>query len=87
MKTTINNELIRSLGACYDPKDKIKEKKHYPWASKYGPFLRIFGCAEDFCQRFGFSVRELSLIDNPDPRSVEACNVAERHANGEATED
>lgn len=27
----------------------------------------------------------LALIDNPDPRSITACNVAERYANGEAT--
>lgn len=27
----------------------------------------------------------LKLVDNPDQRSIEACNVAERFANGEAT--
>jgi hypothetical protein len=27
----------------------------------------------------------LKLIDNPDPRSVNACDVAERYANGDAT--
>ncbi len=27
----------------------------------------------------------LKLVDNPDERSVEACNVAERYANGKAT--
>ena len=29
----------------------------------------------------------LKLIDNPDPRSVNACDVAERYANGEATKE
>ena len=29
----------------------------------------------------------LKLVDEPDPRSIETCNVAERYANGEATED
>ncbi|HUV93083.1 MAG TPA: hypothetical protein VMV80_08350, partial [Anaerolineales bacterium] len=29
----------------------------------------------------------LKLVDEPDPRSVEACNVAERYANGEATKE
>ena len=29
----------------------------------------------------------LKLVDDPDPRSVSACNVAERYANGEATYD
>jgi hypothetical protein len=28
----------------------------------------------------------LALVDNPDPRSVAACDVAERYANGEATD-
>ncbi len=27
----------------------------------------------------------LKLIDNPDPRSITACDIAERYANGEAT--
>ena len=29
----------------------------------------------------------LKLVDNPDPRSVNACDVAERYANGEATDE
>lgn len=29
----------------------------------------------------------LKLIDNPDPRSIAACDVAEKFANGEATEE
>ena len=29
----------------------------------------------------------LKLVENPDQRSIEACNVAERYANGEATKD
>jgi len=29
----------------------------------------------------------LKLIEDPDPRSVEACNVAERYANGEASQE
>ena len=29
----------------------------------------------------------LKLIANPDPRSIAACDVAERYANGEATDD
>ena len=39
--------------------------------------LRLFAvcCARD----------ALALVDNPDPRSVAACDVAERFANGEAT--
>jgi len=29
----------------------------------------------------------LKLVDNPDPRSIAACDVAERYANGDATEE
>jgi hypothetical protein len=29
----------------------------------------------------------LKLVDNPDPRSIAACDVAERYANGEATDE
>lgn len=39
--------------------------------------LRLFAVA---CAR-----RSLSVVSNPDPRSIEACNVAEKFANGEAT--
>ena len=103
MKTTINNELIRSLGACYDPSRHVKyENETLPvleWTSKYRgtvPDEDIIWllCHEEFLSNKDlrlFAVwcaREaLSLIDNPDPRSVEACNVAERHANGEATDE
>ena len=31
--------------------------------------------------------RALALRDNPDPRSVAACDVAEHHANGKATDE
>jgi hypothetical protein len=40
--------------------------------------LRLFAV---FCAR-----EALALIPSPDPRSVEAVNVAERHANGQATD-
>jgi len=35
-----------------------------------------------WCAREG-----LKLVDNPDPRSVAACDVAERYANGKATDE
>ena len=40
--------------------------------------LRLFAV---FCAR-----EALALIPSPDPRSVEAVNVAERHVNGQATD-
>jgi hypothetical protein len=41
--------------------------------------LRLFAV---WCAR-----QALALIDNPDPRSIAACDVAERFANGQATND
>jgi hypothetical protein len=41
--------------------------------------LRLFGV---WCAR-----ESLKLIENPDKRSIEACNVAERYANGKATKE
>jgi hypothetical protein len=41
--------------------------------------LRLFAV---WCAR-----EALKLVKNPDTRSVEACNVAERYANGEATDE
>jgi len=40
--------------------------------------LRLFAV---WCAR-----QALKLVDNPDPRSLAACDVAERYANGEATQ-
>lgn len=40
--------------------------------------LRLFGV---WCAR-----QALSLVGSPDPRSVAACDVTERHANGQATD-
>ena len=97
----INNELIRSLTPCYDPSKYITDENEtlpvLEWVEKYrgavpdkdiiwllcheeflsGKQLRLFAV---WCAR-----EALKLIDNPDPRSIEACNVAERYANGEAT--
>lgn len=41
--------------------------------------LRLFAV---WCAR-----RALAVAENPDPRSVEACNIAERYANGKATKE
>ena len=100
---TINNALIRSLTPCYDPSTYVKDEAEtlpiLDWVEKYrgtvpdkdiiwllcheeflsGKQLRLFAV---WCARGA-----LKLIDNPDPRSVEACNVAERYANGEATDE
>ncbi len=98
---TINNELIRSFSPCYDPSEKnipddetltvveavakyrsIVPAKDIIWVLCRNEFLtdkdlRLFAV---WCAR-----EALKLDANPDERSVNACNVAERLANGEAT--
>ena len=100
---TINNELIRSFTPCYDPSEKgIPDDETLPvleWVEKYRGVVSDEDiiwllCHEEFLSDKDlrlFAVwcaREaLKLVNNPDPRSIEACNVAERYANGEATDE
>ena len=97
---TIDNDLIRIFDPCYDPSEKEipdgEALSVLDWVEKYRadvPPKDIIWllCRNEFLtdrQLRLFAVwcaREaLSLIDSPDPRSVEACDVAERFANGEA---
>lgn len=99
---TINNELIRSFRPCYDPSEKdIPDSETLPvrdWVEKYRPVVPARDivwllCREELlCDRdlrlfAAWCAREaLKLLENPDPRSVTACDVAERYAIGEATE-
>ena len=89
---------IRALSPCYDPakyapddwqgtaldvlkadqiptKDRLWVVLHKSWIDD--KTLRLFAA---WCAR-----EALKLVDNPDPRSVAACDTAERYANGEAT--
>ena len=91
---------IRALNPCYDPSrfapeewtgtalDVLKAEQvpaedrlwivcHDGWLDDRT--LRLFAV---WCAR-----KSLSLIDNPDPRSVTACDISERYANGEATKE
>jgi hypothetical protein len=93
---TYTIEDIRKLGPCYDPTRYLSED----WTGTVIDILEVADCPpqdrlwvatellDDRTNRL-FAVwcaREaLKPIDNPDPRSVEACNVAERYANGQAT--
>ena len=98
---TINNELIRSFSPCYDPSEKnipddetltvveavAKYRSSVPaqdiiWVLCRNEFLtdkdlRLFAV---WCAR-----EALKLDSNPDERSINACDVAESFANGEAT--
>jgi hypothetical protein len=103
MYKTISNKIIREFNPCYDPSDVIKdENEELPikdWVRKYRndvPSKDIlwlllreeFMSEKDLRLFVVWCAREvLKLIKNPDERSVNACNVAERYANGEATKE
>ena len=89
---------IRSLKPCYDPATKVPDD----WVGTVLDILKLENVEpedkiwvithylSDKTNRL-FAVwcaREaLKLIPNPDPRSITACDVAEKFANGEATEE
>jgi hypothetical protein len=94
----ITPEYIRTFNPCYDPSEYLAEDyseelidfiRHpkIPAHDKIWLFSQR-GVTTEKTQRL-FAVwcaREvLKLVADPDPRSIEACDVAERFANGEAT--
>jgi hypothetical protein len=103
MYKTISNEIIREFKPYNDPskfiKDDNEELPIKDWVQKYRKvvsakdifwiLLRKEFLSEKDLRLFAiWCARELfKSIKNPDERSVEACNVAERYANGEATND
>lgn len=100
---TINNKLIRTLKPCFNPLMYVKDENEtlsvLEWVLKYRgtvPDADIIWllCHKDFLsdkqlRLFGiWCAREaLELVDNPDPRCIEACNVSELYANKEATKE
>ena len=98
---TINNALIRSLTPCYDPskyvKDEVETLPILEWVSKYRVTVPDKDIIWLLCHKQFLSDKELrlfavwcarealKLVDKPDLRSINACNVAERYANGEVT--
>jgi hypothetical protein len=103
MYKTISNEIIRKFNPCFDPSDIIKnENEELPikdWVHKYRDIVpandiiwlllrREFMSEKDLRLFAVWCAREaLKIVENPDIRSVEACNVAERYANGETTQE
>jgi hypothetical protein len=103
MYKTISNEIIRQFQPCYDPSkvitDENEELTVKEWVQKYRNVIpakdilwlllrREFLSEKDLRLFAVWCARELlKLIENPDERSVEVCNVAERYANGEATKE
>lgn len=98
---TINNDLIRSFSPCYDPSEKKipdGETLSVPdWVEKYRSVVPPQDIVWLLCRNEFLSDRDLrlfavwcarealSLVESPDPRSVAACDVAERYANGDAS--
>jgi len=102
MKTKITYKDVMSYEPCYDPQElgkidksltipqfirlyrnRVKQKQDIIWVVCRKEYMterdmRLFAV---WCAR-----EALKLID-PDPPSVEACDVAERYANGEATKE
>ncbi len=65
-------------------RDKVKDKSDIIWLFCRSAFLNkkqriLFG--------IGCAREALKLIDNPDQRSIKACNIAEKFTNGEATQE
>jgi hypothetical protein len=103
MYKTISNKIIREFKPCYDPSEVIKdENEELPvkeWIQKYMKDIssedilwlllrREFLSEKDLRMFAVWCAREaLKLIEKPDHRCIEACDVAERYANGEATEE
>ena len=102
MITTINNNLIRSFRPCYDPSKYIDEDESLTvkeGVEKYRGIVPAKDILWLLCRNEFLSDRDLrlfavwcarealKLVDNPDQRSVAACDVAERYANGEATKE
>jgi hypothetical protein len=103
MYKAISNEIIRKFHPCYDPSkfitDENEELPVKDWIQKYRDvvpakdilwlLLRKEFLSEKDLRLFAvWCAREaLKLVENPDERIVEACNVAEKYANGEATMD
>jgi hypothetical protein len=93
---TVTLAEIRALDPCYDPSRyapegwtgtllDILDATHIPAADR---IWVVTGLLDDRTNRL-FAVWNsrdaLSRVDNPDPRSVAVCDVAERYANGMAT--
>lgn len=98
---TINNELIRTFNPCYDPSEKVSDEKEtlpvVDWVAKYRGIVPEKDIIWLLCHKEFLSDKDLRLfavwcarealskVENPDKRSIDACDVAERYANGQAT--
>lgn len=98
---TINNKLIRSFRPCYDPSTKgIPNDENLSvmeWVDKYRGVIRAEDILWLLLRKEFYDDRQLRLfsvwcarealkfVSNPSQISIDACNVAEKFAKGEAT--
>jgi hypothetical protein len=103
MYKTISNDIIRQFQLCYYPSKLIRdENEELPikdWIQKYRNVVPAKDIVWLLLREEFLSVKDLrlfsvwcarealKLIEKPDERSVNACNVAERYVNGEATKE
>jgi hypothetical protein len=103
MYKTISNKIIRKFNPCYDPSEVITDENEElsvkQWVEKYKNIVPPKDILWLLCRNEFLSDKDLrlfavwcarealKLVENPDKRSVNACNVAERYANGEATKE
>ena len=89
---------IRALQPCYDPTRYLPEDwrgtiidglqlEHVPATDRIWVAIRLLDDRTNRLFAVWCAREALALIGNPDPRSVAACDVAERYANGLATRD
>jgi hypothetical protein len=91
---------IRDLNPCYDPAKFLPENwtgtvidilnvENCPAKDRFWVVLRDKFIDAKTLRLFAvWCAREaLKLVDKPDERSIEACNVAEKYANGKATDE
>jgi hypothetical protein len=103
MNKTISKQIIRKFNPKSDllniTKDDNEELPVKQWIEKYRDVLPVEDIIWLLCRNEFLSNKDLmlfaiwcarealKLIEIPDERSVEACNVAERYVNGEATKE
>jgi hypothetical protein len=91
---------IRSFKPCYDPNKWLKEDwrgtavgilkmDNISFSDRLWCVLRTEICSEKLMRLAAvwFYRDTLNWVKDPDPRSIEAANVAERFANGQATQE
>ena len=100
MKPVFTIDDIRSWKPCYDPVRflpadwsgtalDILAVEDCPANDRLWVVLREEALSARTARLFAVAVARaaLALVENPDPRSIVAVDVAERHANGEASGD